>query len=230
MSNPHTVRAYDQELAALSEILTQVGHFVVDAFTAASKALLHKDLLAAQEAIQIDSQIDELCAQADKDILLLMTKRQPMSQDLQEILAAMRSTNEFSHIGDLACNIAERSTQLQSPTAPERLYQGLETLSMMLSDFLSRVSLAYASKDISELTELCQVDKLVDNAYAQILDVIIIGLANHPDRTSDLTHLLFCIKNMDRIGDHISHIAQTRYLALTGALPEHIKHSAPPKS
>src|SRR3546814_17232618 len=120
-----------------------------------------------------------------------MTKRQPMSQDLQEILAAMRSTNEFSHIGDLARNIAERSTQLQSPTFPDNLSQDLETLSLMVSDFLSRVCVAYVSKDVPSLKELCQADKTVDDAYAQILDTIIIALENHPDRTNNLTQLLF---------------------------------------
>src|SRR3546814_3445784 len=104
------------------------------------------------------------------------------------------------------------------------------TLSLMVSDFLSRVCVAYVSKDVPSLKELCQADKTVDDAYAQILDTIIIALANHPDRTSDLTQLLFCIKNMDRIGDHISHIAQTRYLALTGVLPDHVKHHADRKS
>lgn len=229
MNSPHTVRAYDQELAALSEALMQISKYVVDVFAMASKALLRKDPSAVQEAIRLDNQIDDLCAQADKDVLLLMTKRQPMSQDLQEILAAMRSVNEFSHIGDLARNIAERSIHLQHPTVPDNLLDQLESLCGMVSDFLSGISLAHTSKDIQNLTELCQADKSVDNAYAQVLNVIIIGLSNYPDRTSDLTHLLFCVKNIDRIGDHIAHIAQIRYLALMGALPDHIKGRTAPQ-
>src|SRR3546814_12598214 len=80
----------------------------------------------------------------------------------------------------------------------------------MVSDFLSRVCVTYVSKDVPSLKELCQADKTVDDAYDQILDTIIIALANQPDRTRDFTQLLFCIKNMDSIGDHISQIATTQ--------------------
>src|SRR3546814_14462258 len=117
-----------------------------------------------------------------------MTKRQPMSQDLQEILAAMRSTNEFSHIGDLARNIAERSTQLQSLTFPDNLSQDLETLFLMVSDFLSRVCVAYVLKDVPKLNELCQADKTVDDTYAQILYTLLIEQEKQPDTKKHSTN------------------------------------------
>ena len=214
MSSPHTVKAFDQELKALTRNVTAMGEFAGGQFSSAVRALLHGDWSLAQQVIDHDRRLDALRTE------LSTARRQPLATDLQEVLATFRVAEDLERIGDLAKNIAKRATAVATSHFPEDMVERLDRLATLASDHLKGALDTFISRDAEQALIVRQQDEKIDALYTDIFRDLVGQLSIDPTQTIGFVHLLFCAKNIERIGDHATHIAEAAYLIATGHRPE----------
>jgi len=216
----HTVTAYDKELEVLGRKIAEMGGIAEKMLSDAMDALSNLDLDLAERTVASDPRLDILQRDIEEQAILTIAKRQPMAVDLREIIAAIRVSGDLERVGDLAKNIAKRTLKIAAEPRIPRAIVGLRTMhenaAMLLKDVLD----AYAERDVerarSVWTRDVQLDALEDSVFRDLLTFMM----EDPRNISFCTHLLFCSKNIERIGDHSTNIAETVVYLVTGeALP-----------
>jgi phosphate transport system protein len=220
MSNPHTVKAFDQDLKALTRNVTAMGEFAGTQFSAAVRALLHGDWSLAQQVIDHDRRLDALRTELSTAAATVIARRQPLATDLAEVLATFRIAEDLERIGDLAKNIAKRATAVASSHFPEDMVERLDRLATLASDHLKGALDTFVARDAEQALIVRQQDEKIDALYTEIFKDLVGQLSIDPTQTIGFVHLLFCAKNIERIGDHATHIAEAAYLIATGHRPE----------
>ena len=220
MSNPHTVKAFDQDLKALTRNVTAMGEFAGAQFSAAVRALLHGDWSLAQQVIDHDRRLDALRTELSTAAATVIARRQPLATDLAEVLATFRIAEDLERIGDLAKNIAKRATAVASSHFPEDMVERLDRLATLASDHLKGALDTFVARDAEQALIVRQQDEKIDALYAELFKDLVGQLSIDPTQTIGFVHLLFCAKNIERIGDHATHIAEAAYLIATGHRPE----------
>src|ERR1019366_6428185 len=220
MSNPHTVKAFDQDLKALTRNVTAMGEFAGTQFSAAVRALLHGDWSLAQQVIDHDRRLDALRTELSTAAATVIARRQPLATDLAEVLATFRIAEDLERIGDLAKNIAKRATAVASSHFPEDMVERLDRLATLASDHLKGALDTFVARDAEQALIVRQQDEKIDALYTEIFKDLVGQLSIDPTQTIGFVHLLFCAKNIERIGDHGTHIAEAAYLIATGHRPE----------
>ena len=220
MSNPHTVKAFDQELKALTRNVTAMGEFAGAQFSAAVRALLHGDWSLAQQVIDHDRRLDALRTELSTAAATVIARRQPLATDLAEVLATFRIAEDLERIGDLAKNIAKRATAVASSHFPEDMVERLDRLATLASDHLKGALDTFVARDAEQALIVRQQDEKIDALYTEIFKDLVGQLSIDPTQTIGFVHLPFCAKNIERIGDHATHIAEAAYLIATGHRPE----------
>jgi phosphate transport system protein len=220
MSNPHTVKAFDQELKALTRNVTAMGEFAGAQFSSAVRALLHGDWSLAQQVIDHDRRLDALRTELSTAAATVIARRQPLAMDLAEVLATFRIAEDLERIGDLAKNIAKRATAVASSHFPEDMVGRLDRLATLASDHLKAALDTFVGRDAEQALIVRQQDEKIDALYTEIFKDLVDQLSVDPTQTIGFVHLLFCAKNIERIGDHATHIAEAAYLIATGHRPE----------
>jgi phosphate transport system protein len=220
MSNPHTVKAFDQELKALTRNVTAMGEFAGAQFSSAVRALLHGDWSLAQQVIDHDRRLDALRTELSTAAATVIARRQPLAMDLAEVLATFRIAEDLERIGDLAKNIAKRATAVASSHFPEDMVERLDRLATLASDHLKGALDTFVGRDAEQALIVRQQDEKIDALYTEIFKDLVGQLSIDPTQTIGFVHLLFCAKNIERIGDHATHIAEAAYLIATGHRPE----------
>jgi phosphate transport system protein len=220
MSNPHTVKAFDQELKALTRNVTAMGEFAGAQFSSAVRALLHGDWSLAQQVIDHDRRLDALRTELSTAAATVIARRQPLATDLTEVLATFRIAEDLERIGDLAKNIAKRATAVASSHFPEDMVERLDRLATLASDHLKGALDTFVGRDAEQALIVRQQDEKIDALYTEIFKDLVGQLSIDPTQTIGFVHLLFCAKNIERIGDHATHIAEAAYLIATGHRPE----------
>ena len=220
MSNPHTVKAFDQDLKALTRNVTAMGEFAGTQFSAAVRALLHGDWSLAQQVIDHDRRLDALRTELSTAAATVIARRQPLATDLAEVLATFRIAEDLERIGDLAKNIAKRATAVASSHFPEDMVERLDRLATLASDHLKGALDTFVARNAEQALIVRQQDEKIDALYAEIFKDLVGQLSIDPTQTIGFVHLLFCAKNIERIGDHATHIAEAAYLIATGHRPE----------
>ncbi len=212
----HTVRAFDEDLRYLSsKIATMGGHaerMVSDAVTALVKA----DPGLAESVISSDVVLDDAERELGDKAVLIIARRQPMAQDLREVIGAIRISADLERVGDLGKNIAKRASAVADKSQPVRLYRGLEALADLALTQLKEVLDAYASRSVERLGYMRDRDEQIDVMYTSLFRELLTYMMEDPRNITACTHLLFCAKNIERIGDHATNIAETIFYISTG--------------
>jgi phosphate transport system protein len=216
----HIVKAYDEDLAQLKTMLAQMGGLVEQQLDDAIDALQRRDTALADRVIQNDEKVDSIEHQIEEKAILTIAKRQPVARDLREIMVAIRVSSDLERIGDLAKNTAKR-THAISEALPRRLMTGVTRMGRLAQEELHNILDAYAKGDAAKALDVWRSDEDLDALYNSIFRELLTYMMEDPRNISICTHLLFGAKNMERIGDHATNIAENiHYLVHGKALAE----------
>jgi phosphate transport system protein len=216
----HIVRSYAQELAALRDRIAQMGGMVEAQVAAAAMAVVHQDSAAASQAVEQDPAVDALERDVEGQVIQMLALRQPMAQDLRQIVAALKITSALERIGDYAANVAKRSIVLAQFSLPFSL-SGIAHMTRLVQENLKLIVDAVGENDEQKAMQVWRSDQAVDDIYNAIFRELITYMMEDPRNITPCTHLLFIAKNLERIGDHATNIAETVFYAVTGeSLPE----------
>ena len=219
MSQNHTVKGFDDDLRQLRSLISQMGGLAEVQIQDAVAALVQRDVERAHEVIGNDARIDQLELDAEKLAITTIALRQPLADDLREVVAALKISSVIERIGDYAKNIAKRSTVLSSMARVEPMVIVPEMARLavfMLSDVLD----AYAARDAVRAMRVWQIDKELDDLYTSLFRSLLTNMVEQPGQITACTHLLFIAKNLERIGDHATNIAEIVQYIVTGAYPD----------
>jgi phosphate transport system protein len=216
----HVVTSYDQELTRLRSMITQMGGIVETQVALAAEAIMHRDAAAAARAVEEDPKVDALEREVETFVIRLLALRQPVAGDLRQIVAALKITGDIERIGDYAANVAKRSIVLAEFSLPYSL-AGLAHMAQLVQQQLKSVIDAFGDNDADKAMEVWRSDQVVDDIYNAIFRELITYMMEDPRNITPCTHLLFIAKNLERIGDHATNVAETVYYAVKGeSLPE----------
>jgi phosphate transport system protein len=216
----HVVTSYDQELKRLRGMITQMGGIVETQVALAAEAIMHRDAAAAARAVEEDPKVDALEREVETFVIRLLALRQPVAGDLRQIVAALKITGDIERIGDYAANVAKRSIVLAEFSLPYSL-AGLAHMAQLVQQQLKSVIDAFGDNDADKAMEVWRSDQVVDDIYNAIFRELITYMMEDPRNITPCTHLLFIAKNLERIGDHATNVAETVYYAVKGeSLPE----------
>ena len=213
----HIVRSYDQEQAALLDELIRMGQMAASQLEAALEVVDRHDASAAERVIANDDAIDALEQQVNHDVIHLI-RRGPLASDLRTILAALRVASDIERIGDYAANIAKRSLALNmAPPLPHT--RGLGALGKMAVQQLRDVMAAYRDRDVEAAVRVRDRDAELDTLYTGLFRELLTYMMEDPRAITPCTHLLFMAKNLERIGDHATNIAENIWFLQHGESP-----------
>jgi phosphate transport system protein len=211
----HIVKAYDQDISSLKTMLAQMGGLAEEQLDNAITALAKRDVALADQVIMRDEKLDSLEREIEEKAILTIAKRQPMAKDLREIMVAIRVSSDIERIGDLAKNTAKR-THAISEVLPRRLSTGLARMGSMAQAQLKDVLDAYAKGDDAAAMTVWRADEDLDALYNSIFRELLTYMMEDPRNISLCTHLLFGAKNLERIGDHTTNIAENIHYLVHG--------------
>lgn len=217
----HTVTAYDDELNALAGRIAEMGGLAEKAFADAVSALVSHDANLARQTIENDRRLDALHQEAESNLIQMIALRQPMGQDLRAITAASRIANDLERVGDLAKNVAKRAIAIDNDLQSKKLAIGVEHMTELALGQLKQVLDAYATRDAEAARKVQEADAEVDAIYTSLFRELLTYMMEDPRVITECVHLLFCAKNIERIGDHATNIAENVFYMVTGErLPE----------
>ena len=216
----HLVKSYDQELKRLRGMMTQMGGIVETQVALAAEAIMHRDAASATRAVEEDPKVDALEREVESFVIRLLALRQPVAGDLRQIVSALKITGDLERIGDYAANVAKRSIVLSQFAIPYSL-AGLAHMARMVQGQLKSIIDALDENDAEKAVEVWRSDAVVDDIYNAIFRELITYMMEDPRNITPCTHLLFIAKNLERIGDHATNVAENLYYAVKGeTLPE----------
>ncbi len=216
--SPHTVTSFDADLKVLAGMVTDMGARAGRALDDAARSLLQRNAQLAQRVIASDRGIDLLQHDIEERAVATLAKRQPMAVDLREIVSAMRIANDLERIGDLAKNVAKRVIAIGEQPSPVNLATGLATLAERVGEQLSAVLEAYARRDDTAALDVWNADGAIDALFTSVFRELLTYMMEDPRSIGFCTHLLFCTKNLERVGDHATNIAETAHYVITGEI------------
>ncbi|CAN7697479.1 phosphate signaling complex protein PhoU [Aminobacter sp. LjRoot7] len=216
MQSQHIVSAYDDELKFLARKIAAMGGQAERMVDQAIAALVNADPALGQRVIQDDIVLDEAQREIDDKAILIIARRQPMATDLREIVGAIRISADLERVGDLGKNIAKRVTAVAEGRQPNSLFRGLEALAELALTQLKEVLDVYASRSVERIGFVRDRDEQIDAMYTSLFRELLTYMMEDPRNITPCTHLLFVAKNIERIGDHATNIAETIYYIVTG--------------
>ena len=216
MMSEHTAKAFDADLQELTKNVAQMGGLAEKAIADSVDALVRLDTPLAAHVISVDRSIDKLQREIEEKAILTIARRQPMAIDLREIVSALRVSNDLERIGDLAKNIAKRVSELNSEFRPQKLIRGVEHMAGLVLGQVNRVLDAYAGRDLAKALDVWKRDKEVDAMCTSLFRELLTYMMEDPRNITFCIHLMFCAKNIERMGDHATNIAETVHYMIEG--------------
>lgn len=216
----HIVRSFEQELHHLRDLLVKMGGLLESQLAAAAEAVMEGDGAAAAAALEQDPAVDSLEREVEQFVIRLLALRQPMAGDLRQIVASLKISSDLERIGDYSANVAKRALVLNQFSLNFRL-GGLGHLTRLVQENLKLTIDTLGDNDPDKAMQVWRADQAVDDIYTAIFRELITYMMEDARNITPCTHLLFIAKNLERIGDHTTNIAETVHYAATGeALPE----------
>jgi phosphate transport system protein len=215
MPHDHIVKSYDGELNRLIGEISRMGEIAIAQLDAAVDVLQRRDSNAAQRVVNNDDAIDALEHEVSHDVLRLLALRQPMARDLREVYAALRISADIERIGDYAANVAKRSIVLNQ-SSPISLVRNFPALAALANNLVKEALKAYQQRDANLALNVRNSDAELDAQYTSLFRELLTYMAEDPKLITPCTHLLFMAKNIERIGDHATNIAEYTYFLVTG--------------
>ena len=214
----HTLKKYDDELQRLTGEILRMGDMAATQLAAAMDVLERRDSVAARSVIANDRSIDLLEQDIGHDVVRFLALRQPMARDLRETLAALRIASDIERIGDYAANAAKRSVALNESPAIAPV-PGLGALARVAGEMLREVLLAYRDRDGERALVVRARDAELDAMYTSLFRELLTYMAEDPRSISSSIHVLFIAKNLERVGDHATNIAENIWFIVHGEQP-----------
>lgn len=211
----HIVKSFEADLTKLRSMIAEMGGMVEHQVADACDAVISRNTDSATAAVALDPKVDAAEHEIDQFVIRLLALRQPMAGDLRQIVAALKITGDLERIGDYAANVAKRSVVLQQFALPYTL-SGLAHMTLLVQENLKSVMDAAGESDIDKALDVWRSDERVDDIYNALFRELITYMMEDPRNITPCTHLLFIAKNLERIGDHATNIAETIYYAVTG--------------
>ncbi len=211
----HTVKSFDDDIHQLRSLVTQMGGLCEAQIAAAIEALVERDPDAAMAVVETDARIDALEAEAERLAVTMIALRAPMANDLREIISALKISAVLERIGDYAKNIAKRATTLTAsgPIEPVVIIPQMGRVVIeMMRDALD----AFVDRDADKAVAVCQRDAVVDDFYNSLFRSLLTFMMENPQHITPSAHLLFIAKNLERVGDHATNVAEMVYFSATG--------------
>jgi phosphate transport system protein len=214
--NEHIVSSYEDELINLNRAISEMGGMVEQAITDAANALLKLDHQAAQTVRDYDKNIDVMKDRINDMAVSIMARRQPMAADLRLVVTAIQVANDLERTGDMAKQLAKRTQQIETLSLAPKFYNGVKHMTELVARQLKAALDAYASRDSEGAVVVCGRDDEVDAMYTSLFRELLTYMMEDPRNITQCTHLLFCTKSLERVGDHATNIAEAAYYLETG--------------
>jgi phosphate transport system protein len=212
----HTAKAFDSDLQEIARKVAEMGGLAERQIADATRALVERDTDLAEHVIATDPVVDAMQHEVEEKAILTIARRQPMAVDLREIVGAMRVCNDLERIGDHAKHIGKRVVALDLDLHPQQLIRGVEHMASRVSALLKRVLDAYASHDVAAALAVWNGDEEVDALCTSLFRELLTYMMEDPRNITFCMHLMFCAKDIERIGDHATNIAETVYYMIEG--------------
>ncbi|MDX2202829.1 MAG: phosphate signaling complex protein PhoU [Hyphomicrobiaceae bacterium] len=216
MTAPHTVTSFDEDLREIAAFIVDMGIRAARSVEFAAFALRGSDTRVAQQVISADKAIDELQQDLEQKAIAVIARRQPVASDLRQIIAALRIANDLERIGDLSKNLAKRTLAILNDGAPIVGTASLMKLAERVHAQLENVLAAYKNRDDKAAIEVWKSDHEIDALHTSLFRELLTYMMEDPRNIGSCAHLLFCAKNLERIGDHATNIAETVHYVVTG--------------
>jgi len=216
MASEHTAKAFDADLQDLTRLVAEMGGLAERQIVDSVDALNRRDIALGHRVVAADAEIDTLQREIEERAVLTIARRQPMAVDLREIVGALRVSTDLERIGDLAKNIAKRIGEIDGEFRPMKLIRGLEHMASMVQGQLKSVLDAYASHDLPAAMAVWKGDEEVDALCTSLFRELLTYMMEDPRNIGFCIHLMFCAKNIERMGDHATNIAETVFYMIEG--------------
>jgi len=211
----HTLTAFDEDMRGLRDLISEMGERAERAIHEAMRCLVERDAEGAARLVDADQEIDRLEAEAEDRVVRLIALRAPMADDLRDALAALKIAGVVERIADYAKNIARRVKRLPKKGSIEPLAL-LPQMANMAAAMVHDVLVAFVERDSAKAKRVSQSDDALDDFYDGIFRTLLTFMMENPQNIGPSTSLLFVAKNLERIGDHATNIAEMVYFAATG--------------
>ncbi|CAH1662617.1 phosphate signaling complex protein PhoU [Chelatococcus asaccharovorans] len=212
----HIVSSFDEDLDELRTRIVEMGGVSEKMLADSTLALVKRDSALAQSVIAADARLDGLQRDIEELAVLTIARRQPMAVDLRELISVIRVAADLERIGDLAKNTSKRVVAISGETQPQKLVIGVQHMSDLVQAQLKDVLDAYVQRDDAQALDVWQRDDRIDALYTSIFRELLTYMMEDPRNITSCTHLLFLAKNIERIGDHTTNIAETVHYLATG--------------
>lgn len=214
--NEHIVKSYEDELALLDKKIAHMGGLAERILAQSFDALERRDPRLAEMVVRSDKSIDAIEREIEEQVVSMIARRQPMADDLRHVMAALRITTDLERVGDLAKNIAKRALAIAHESHPKPLMSGLRHMGELALGQLKEVLDAYAERNAERALVVWREDEKVDAMYNSLFRELLTYMMEDPRNIGISTHLLFGAKNIERVGDHTTNIAETIHFLVKG--------------
>ncbi len=211
----HTAKAFDLDLQELDRMVAEMGGLAEKQIAESVAALTKRDVERARRVIAADERIDALQSEIEEKAVLTIARRQPMAVDLREVVSALRVANDLERIGDLAKNIGKR-VALTGDFHPVKLIRGVEHMAALVLAQLKEVLDAYSAHDLDKALAVWRGDEEIDALCTSLFRELLTYMMEDPRNITFCIHLMFCAKNIERMGDHATNIAETVHYLIEG--------------
>ena len=212
----HTTKAFDIDLQELTRMVAEMGGLAEKQIADSVDALVKRDVERARRVVALDAGLDTLQSGIEDKAVLTIARRQPMAVDLREVVGALRLSNDLERIGDLAKNIAKRVVAISGDFHPQKLLRGVQHMAALVLGQLKQVLDSYASHDLNKALTVWKGDEEVDAMCTSLFRELLTYMIEDPRNITFCIHLMFCAKNIERMGDHATNIAETVYYMIEG--------------
>lgn len=214
-SSGHTIKAFDEDLDRLRALISQMGGIAEHAIRESLRCLVQRDLDGAAKIVEDDKKLDALEIETEKRVVQLIALRAPMAGDLRDVVAALKISSVVERIGDYAKNIAKRIPLLEDTHNIEPISL-MPEMARIATEMVHDVLNAFVQRDAEAAVRVVERDRAVDDFYNSIFRALLTFMMENPTNISESAHLLFIAKNIERVGDHATNIAEMVYYAATG--------------
>jgi len=215
MVSEHIIKSYDQELQRLDNIIAEMGGMAESQLAAGIEAVAKRDSELAARVVKSDSRVDELEREVESLVVRLLALRQPLARDLRQIVAGLKIASDLERIADYAANVAKRAIALNQTPAVKPV-SGIPRMGRLGSGMIKDVLDAFVERDAEKALAVWLRDEEMDDLYTSLFRELLTYMIEDPRNITACTHLLFMAKNLERIGDHATNIAETLYFLVHG--------------
>ena len=215
MNSEHIVKSFDEELQQLNAVVLRMGGVAEAQLAGSIDALVRRDSALAEKVVEGDEAVDQMDLELDENAVRTLALRQPMANDLREVISALKISSDLERIGDYAKNIAKRTIALNQ-LAHHEAARSIPRMAKLVQAIIKDVLDAYANHDAGRAMDVWHRDEEVDEMYTALFRELLTYMMEDPRNITPCTHLLFVAKNIERIGDHATNIAETTYYLSTG--------------